>query len=81
MYGLEAGETYQTCEKPGSCEASEVTIFIAEWCVACETQVPEIMELATRLGLGARHIDVNSTDPEERRRARHVEWVPHIEYK
>lgn len=64
--------------KPG--DSKKVTVYTAKWCGACKSQVPRIQELAQSGGFTVELIDVDSEDPETKRRAEHVRFVPHIEY-
>ena len=64
--------------KPG--DTKKVTVYFAEWCGACKSQVPRIQELARSGGFAVELVDVDSVDPEVQRRVQHVRFVPHIEY-
>ena len=64
--------------KPG--DEKKFTVYTAESCGACKKQVPQILNLAQLYGFTVELIDVYSEDPEVRKRAQHVRWVPHIEY-
>ena len=62
-------------------DSRKVTVYTAEWCVHCHEQMPEIKSLAEKAGLRVEEIDVDSDDVEDRRRSRHVRFVPHIDYE
>jgi thiol-disulfide isomerase/thioredoxin len=64
--------------KPG--DEKKFTVYTAKWCGACKKQVPMIQNLAQLYGFTVELIDVDSEDPEVKKRVQHVRFVPHIEY-
>ena len=59
----------------------EITVYTADWCGSCKEWVPKILGICKERGFNIVLIDVDSSNPDDKRRCANIQWVPTIEYQ